>query len=272
MENFNFDLTVITDLVIKYGLKLLLALITLVIGLWIIKMIMNVIGRNMEKRDVDATVRQFIRSLLGALLKIMLVIAVISMIGVEMTGFVAILAAAGFAIGMALSGTLQNFAGGVMLIIFKPFKAGDFIDAQGYMGTVKEVQIFNTILKTPDNKTIILPNGGLSTSSMTNFSTEAQRRVDFTFGIGYSDDIDKAKAVINGLIKADDRILNDPAPFIAVSELADSSVNFAVRVWADAGNYWGIFFDMTENVKKAFDKEGISIPFPQTDVHVYNQK
>lgn len=272
MENFNIDFAAISDLAVKYGLKLLLALITLVIGLWIIKMIMNIIGRNMEKRDVDATVRQFLGSLLGALLKIMLVIAVISMIGVEMTGFVAILAAAGFAIGMALSGTLQNFAGGVMLIIFKPFKAGDFIEAQGFMGTVKEIQIFNTILKTPDNKTIIIPNGGLSTSSMTNFSTEAQRRVDFTFGIGYSDDIDKAKSVINGLISADSRILKDPAPFVAVSELADSSVNFAVRVWADAGNYWGIFFDMTENVKKAFDKEGISIPFPQTDVHVYNQK
>ncbi len=169
-----------------------------------------------------------------------------------------------------VSGTLQNFAGGVILIIFKPFKAGDFIDAQGYMGTVKEIQIFNTILKTPDNKTIIIPNGGLSTGSMTNFSTEPQRRVDFTFGIGYSDDIDKAKSVISGLIDADSRILKDPAPFIAVSELADSSVNFVVRVWADAGNYWGIFFDMTENVKKAFDKEGISIPFPQTDVHVYN--
>jgi len=272
MENFNIDFAAITDLAVKYGLKLLLALITLVIGLWIIKMIMNIIGSKMEKRDVDVTVRQFLKSLLSALLKIMLVIAVVSMIGVEMTGFVAILAAAGFAIGMALSGTLQNFAGGVMLIIFKPFKAGDFIDAQGYMGTVKEIQIFNTILKTPDNKTIIIPNGGLSTSSMTNFSTEPQRRVDFTFGIGYSDDIDKAKSVINGLINADSRILKDPAPFIAVSELADSSVNFVVRVWAESGNYWGIFFDMTESVKKAFDKEGISIPFPQTDVHVYNEK
>lgn len=272
MENINIDLGSISDLAVKYGLKLLLALITLVIGLWIIKMILNAIGRNMEKRDVDATVRQFLRSLLSALLKIMLIIAVISMVGVEMTSFVAILAAAGFAIGMALSGTLQNFAGGVILIIFKPFKAGDFIDAQGYMGTVKEIQIFNTILKTPDNKTIIIPNGGLSTGSMTNFSTEPQRRVDFTFGIGYSDDIDKAKSVISRLIDADSRILKDPAPFVAVSELADSSVNLVVRVWADAGNYWGIFFDMTENVKKAFDKEGISIPFPQTDVHVYNAK
>jgi len=272
MENFNIDIAAITDLAVKYGLKLLLALVTLVIGLWIIKMLMNIIGRNMEKRDVDTTVRQFVGSLLSALLKIMLVIAVVSMIGVEMTGFVAILAAAGFAIGMALSGTLQNFAGGVMLIIFKPFKAGDVINAQGFTGSVKEIQIFNTILKTPDNKTIIIPNGGLSTSSMTNFSTEPQRRVDFTFGIGYTDDIDKAKSVINGLIAADSRILKDPAPFIAVSELADSSVNFVVRVWAESGNYWGIFFDMTENVKKAFDKENISIPFPQTDVHVYNEK
>jgi small conductance mechanosensitive channel len=268
----NFDLNAIYDLAITYGLKILLAVVVLIIGLWIIKAILNAMGKNMEKRDVDPTLRQFLRSLLSMLLKIMLIISVISMLGVEMTSFVAILAAAGLAVGMALSGTLQNFAGGVMLVIFKPFKVGDFIDAQGYMGTVKEIQIFNTILKTPDNKTIIIPNGGLSTSSMTNFSTEPQRRVDFTFGIGYSDDIDKAKKVIEGLIAADDRILKDPAPFIAVSELADSSVNFAVRVWADAANYWGIFFDMTENVKKTFDKEGISIPFPQTDVHVHTVK
>lgn len=194
------------------------------------------------------------------------------MLGVEMTSFVAILAAAGLAVGMALSGTLQNFAGGVMLIIFKPFKVGDVIDAQGYIGSVKEIQIFNTILKTPDNKTIIIPNGGLATSSMTNFSTEATRRVDFTFGIGYDDDIDKSRAVIEGLIKADSRIFTDPAPVIVVSELADSSVNFTVRVWANSGDYWGIFFDLTEQVKKAFDKEGISIPYPQTDVHVHTVK
>ena len=273
MESFNLSeiMTVVTDLAVKYGLKLLLALVTLIIGLWIIKGIMKAIGRNMEKKDVDATVRQFVSSLLSMLLKVMLVIAVISMVGVKMTSFVAILAAAGFAIGMALSGTLQNFAGGVMLIIFKPFKAGDFIEAQGYTGTVKEIQIFNTILKTPDNKTIIIPNGGLSTSSMTNFSTEPQRRVDFVFGIGYDDDIDKARVIIDGLIASDERILKDPAPFVAVSELADSSVNFVVRVWANAGDYWGIYFDMTEKVKKAFDKDGISIPFPQTDVHVYNE-
>lgn len=262
----------ITALIIDYGLKILLALVVLIIGLWIIKIIMNAIIKTMTKRDVDPSLRVFLKSLLGMLLKIMLIISVISMLGVEMTSFVAILAAAGLAVGMALSGTLQNFAGGVMIILFKPFKVGDFIDAQGYSGTVKEIQIFNTILKTPDNKTIIIPNGGLSTGAMTNYSTEPQRRVDFVFGIGYGDDIDKARGVIEGLIAKDDRILKDPAPFVAVSELADSSVNFVVRVWADAGNYWGIFFDMTEAVKKAFDKEGISIPFPQTDVHVHQVK
>ena len=271
-ENFQFDMESIYPLVVDWGLKLLLALVTLVIGLWIIKIIMNGVKRAMEKRDVDATLRPFLISMLGIVLKIMLIISVISMVGIEMTSFVAILAAAGLAVGMALSGTLQNFAGGVMIMIFKPFKVGDFISAQGFSGTVNEIQIFNTILKTPDNKTIIIPNGGLSTGAMTNFSTEPQRRVDFTFGIGYSDDIDKARTVINGLIAADERILKDPAPFIAVSELADSSVNFVVRVWAESADYWGIFFDMTENVKKAFDKEGISIPFPQTDVHLYQAK
>ena len=270
MENFNFE--VIKGLVITYGLKIVYALVVLIIGFWIIKLIMNAVVKTMEKKNVEASVRAFLKSLLSMLLKILVVIAAISMLGVEMTSFVAILAAAGFAIGMALSGTLQNFAGGVMLIIFKPFKVGDFIDAQGFTGTVKEIQIFNTILKTPDNKTIIIPNGGLSTAAMTNFSTEPQRRVDLTFGIGYDDDIDKARSIIEGLIAKDERILKDPAPFVAVSELADSSVNFVVRVWANAADYWGIFFDMTEKVKKAFDKEGISIPYPQTDVHVHQVK
>ena len=274
MENLNSDkiLLFFYDLAIKYGLKLLLAIITLIIGLWVIKIIVKAIVRTMEKKDVDITLRGFVRSFLSILLKIMLIISVISMIGIEMISFVAILTALVLAVGMALAGTYQNFAGGVMLVLFKPFKVGDFIQAQGFMGTVKEIQIFNTILKTPDNKTIIIPNGGLSTNAMTNFSTEPQRRVDFTFGIGYGDDIDKARKIINNLIAADSRILKDPEPFIAVSELADSSVNFVVRVWANAADYWGIFFDMTENIKKSFDKEGISIPFPQTDVHVYNEK
>ena len=272
MEDFQNILDYLYKLTLEYGLKLILAVITLVVGLWIIKLIVKAIVRTMEKKDIDKTLRGFVRSFLSMLLKIMLIISVVSMIGIEMISFVAIFSALVLAIGMALSGTYQNFAGGVMLVLFKPFKVGDFIQAQGFMGTVKEIQIFNTILKTPDNKTIIIPNGGLSAGAMTNFSTEPQRRVDFTFGIGYGDDIDKAKKLINSLIEADSRILKDPEPFIAVSELADSSVNFVVRVWADAADYWGIFFDMTENVKKLFDKEGISIPFPQTDVHVYKEK
>lgn len=272
MENLQDILDYLYKLGLDYGLKLILAVITLVIGLWVIKIVVKAIIRSMEKKDVDITLRGFIRSFLSILLKVMLIISVVSMLGIEMTSFVAILTALVLAIGMALSGTYQNFAGGVMLVLFKPFKVGDFIQAQGFMGTVKEIQIFNTILKTVDNKTIIIPNGGLSTSAMTNFSTEPQRRVDFTFGIGYGDDIDKAKNVINGLIAADNRILKDPESFVAVSELADSSVNFVVRVWANAADYWGIFFDMNENIKKSFDKEGISIPFPQTDVHVFNEK
>ena len=200
----------------------------------------------------------------------MVYISAISMLGVQMTSFVAILGAAGLAVGMALSGMLSNFAGGVMILIFKPFKAGDFIEAQGHMGTVSEIQIFNTILKTPDNKTTIIPNGGLSIGSMTNFSTEPQRRVDMTFGIGYGDDTAKAREVMMGLINADDRILKDPEPFVAVSELADSSVNFVVRVWCNAADYWGIYFDMQEKIYNTFNTEGLNIPFPQMDVHVHN--
>jgi small conductance mechanosensitive channel len=264
------DLSVqLYSIIMVYGPKLIGALITLVIGLWVISIIRNVLRKQFEKNKMEPSLRGFLNSVLGILMKAMLWISVIGMMGVQMTSFIAILGAAGLAVGMALSGTLQNFAGGVMILIFKPFKTGDFIDAQGHAGTVNEIQIFNTILKTPDNKTIIIPNGGLSTGSMTNFSTEEKRRVDFVFGIGYGDDVDKAKAVLLKLIKADERILNDPAePFVAVSELGDSSVNLVVRVWAQASNYWGIYFDLTEKVYKTFDKEGLNIPFPQMDVHI----
>lgn len=258
------------NLATKYGVPLIGAIVIWIIGSMIVKGLTNAFARNMEKRNVDASLRPFLKSLVGTLLRIMLVIAVLSTLGIEMTSFVAILGAAGLAVGMALSGTLQNFAGGVMILIFKPFKVGDVIDAQGYVGSVSEIQIFNTILKTPDNKTIIIPNGGLSTSAMTNFSTEPRRRVDWTIGIGYGDDVDKARQVIQKMVDADSRILRDPAPFIAVSELADSSVNFAVRAWVEAGDYWGVFFDMNENVYKTFNAEGLNIPYPQMDVHVHN--
>ena len=268
METLQATSENIFDIILGYSPRLIGAIITLIIGMWIISIIRGVLKRQFGKREMEPSLRGFLNSMIGILLKVMLWISVIGMLGIEMTSFIAILGAVGLAVGLALSGTLQNFAGGVMILMFKPFKTGDFIDAQGHSGTVHEIQIFNTILKTPDNKTIIIPNGGLSTGSMINFSAEPQRRVDFVFGIGYGDDVDKAKKVLLALINSDSRILKDPEPFIAVTELADSSVNLVVRVWADAANYWGIYFDLTEKVYKTFSKENLNIPFPQMDVHI----
>lgn len=271
METITDKAVIIWDYLFEYGPTLLLAIITLVAGLWIIKRFTRSLSNSFDRKNIDPSLRPFLIGSISIILKILLVISVMMMIGIEMLSFVAILGAVSLAIGMALSGTLQNFAGGVMILLFKPFKVGDYIKAQGYAGSVSEIQIFNTIIKTPDNKTIIIPNGGLSTGSMINYSTEQQRRVDFTFGIGYGDDIDKAKGVLQGLLDADQRILKDPETFIAVSELADSSVNFVVRAWVKSSDYWGVFFDMQENVKKTFDEENISIPFPQRDVHVVKE-
>ncbi|MFC2123657.1 mechanosensitive ion channel family protein [Bacteroidota bacterium] len=262
----------ITEIVIEYGPKLLGAIAVWIVGGWIIKALTNGVSKIMNKSNFDPSLIPFLRGIVVILLKAMLVISVLGMLGVEMTSFIAILGAAGLAVGLALSGTLQNFAGGVIILIFKPFKVGDFIDAQGHMGIVSEIQIFNTILKTPDNKTIIIPNGGLSTSSMTNYSTEENRRVDWTFGIGYGDNVDKAKEVLKKLCDADTRILKDPELFIAVSELGDSSVNFVVRAWVNSADYWGVFFDMNENVYNTFNKEGLNIPYPQMDVHLHNNE
>lgn len=248
------------------------ALLILVIGWWVIGMITRGLRKIFQARDFDKNLESFLITVINTGLKVMLVLSVLEFAGVEATAFVAVLGAAGLAIGMALSGTLQNFAGGVILLLLKPFKSGHFIEALGYSGTVQEVTIFNTILTTPDNKTVILPNGPLSTSSLTNYSAKPTRRVDMTFGIGYGDDIDKAKETLHDLIKADERIHAEPEPVVVVSALADSSVNFAVRVWVDAPNYWGVYFKMHEQVKKTFDERGISIPFPQRDVHLYNEK
>lgn len=272
MESVSVILQSIYDAVILYGLRLVGVLVTLIVGWWVIKVIQNSLRKTFEKREIEKSLRGFLNSLIGIALKTMLLISVVGMLGVEMTSFIAVLGAVGLAIGMALSGTLQNFAGGVMILLFKPFKAGDYIQAQGHSGTVNEIQIFNTILKTPDNKTIIIPNGGLSTGSMINFSTEPRRRVDFVFGIGYGDDVAKAKQVLADLIEQDDRILKEPAPFIALTELGDSSVNLVVRVWAEAKNYWGIYFDMNEKVYNTFNNEGLNIPFPQMDVHLHQNK
>jgi len=244
----------------------------LIVGTWVIRAITKGFGRLLDRSKTDSSLQPFLKGLVGILLKLLLIISVLGMIGIQMTSFIAILGAAGLAVGLALSGTLQNFAGGVMILLFKPYKKGDFIDAQGYTGTVNEIQIFNTILKTPDNKTVIIPNGGLSAASITNFSTEQFRRVDLTVGMGYGENIEHAKSVLNGIINSDIRILHEPAaPFIEVSELGDSSVNFAVRLWVEAANYWPVFFSMNEKVYNEFTKEKISIPYPQMDVHVINE-
>ncbi|RLD48226.1 MAG: mechanosensitive ion channel family protein [Bacteroidetes bacterium] len=268
MEKAQEILQWLNGLAMEYGLKLIGAIVVLIVGLWVIKAIMKGIRKTMEKRDMDESLKPFLLSMISMLLKIMLVISVLTMLGIQMTSFIAILGAAGLAVGMALSGTLQNFAGGVMILIFKPFKVGDFIEAQGYMGAVKEIQIFITILTTPDNKTVVIPNGGLSTGSLINYSAEPTRRVDWSFGIAYGDDFDKAKDVILNMLKTDERILTDPEPFVALGEMADSSVNITTRAWVKGEDYWGVFFDMNEKYYKEADKHGLSIPFPQLDVHM----
>ena len=260
----------LTAMAVEYGPKLIGAVLVLIIGGWVIKSLINAFDRILDKRNTSASLKPFLKGIISALLKAMLIFSVLGMVGIEMTSFIAILGAAGLAVGMALSGTLQNFAGGVIILVFKPYKVGDIIDAQGHIGKVHEIQIFNTILKTPDNKTIIIPNTGLSNSSITNYTTEEKRRVDWTFGIAYGDDIDKTKAVIKQIADNDQRILKDPEIFIAVSELGDSSVNFAVRAWVNVADYWDVFFAMNENIYKTFAKEGLNIPFPQMDVHVHN--
>lgn len=260
------------DFIMDYGPKLIGAVLVLIIGLWIVKMMTKGFDNLMIRSKMDDSLRPFLRSLVGTLLKVLLAISIMGMLGIEMTSFIAILASAGLAVGMALSGTLQNFAGGVMILIFKPFKVGDFIDAQGHSGTVKEIQIFVTILNTPDNITIIIPNGGLSNNSMINYSSRSTRRVDWTVGVAYGESVEKVRKVIRKLIDDDPRILDDPASFIKVGELADSSVNFTVRGWVKADDYWDVFFDMNEKIYTTFDKEGISIPFPQMDVHMNNVK
>ncbi|MFT6165781.1 MAG: small conductance mechanosensitive channel [Vicingaceae bacterium] len=257
--------------VMQYGPKLIGAIITLIIGLWIVKRISKFFSKTLEKKEIDPSLRPFLSSMVNTLLNVFVVVSALSMMGIEMTSFVAILGAAGLAIGLALSGTLQNFAGGVIILILKPFKVGDFIEAQGYSGTVSSIQIFNTVLKTPDNKTIIIPNGGLSTGALTNYSTEPTRRVDWTVGIGYGDDIEKARKILLDILSADDRVFNDPPPFIQVSALADSSVNLATRVWVNSGDYWGVSMETNEKIYNEFNKQGINIPFPQMDVHVRKQ-
>ena len=260
------------ELVMEYGPKLILAILFLIIGMWIIKGVKKLFTKAMQKGQVEISLQKFLISMITVALKVLLLISVASMVGIATTSFIAILGAATFAIGLALQGSMSNFAGGILILLLKPFKVGDTIEAQGFIGKVHEIQIFNTIMKTFDNKMIYIPNGTLSNGNITNYSREPIRRVDMTFGIGYGDDIKKTKEVLERLVKEDARILKDPAPLIAVSNLGDSSVDFAVKVWCDTAEYWNIYFDMQENVKLTFDQENISIPFPQTDVHLFKEE
>ncbi|PFG10944.1 MULTISPECIES: mechanosensitive ion channel family protein [unclassified Marinobacter] len=254
-------------LVMAYAPKVVLAIITLIVGMWLINRFVRLLDSKLGKKD--PTLNTFLCGLLSAILKILLLISVASMVGIATTSFIAIIGAAGLAIGLALQGSLGNFAGGVLILIFKPFKVGDVIEAQGYLGSVVEISILYTIVNTFDNRRIIIPNGDLSNSSLTNLSAYPTRRCDMSFGIGYGDDIDKAKATIKRLIEEDERSLKDPEPMIVVGGLGDSSVDLTVRVWTKSADLWPFYWDMQERVKKAFDAEGISIPFPQRDMHMY---
>ncbi len=257
-----------TNAILHGIVDIAIACIVFFIGKWIINRLYKFVSRAFERRNVDQSLRTFLLSLVRIILMFVLILIVIGLLGIPTSSFLAIFASAGLAIGMALSGTLQNFAGGVMILLFKPYRVGDYIEAQGYSGTVKEIQIFNTILNTPDNQTIIIPNGGLSTGSMKNYSKEELRRVDWTVGIAYGDDYDTARKAILEILADDKRVLTEPAPFIALNALRDSSVEIVVRAWVNAGDYWGVYFDFNEQVYKQFDKYGLHFPFPQMDVHV----
>jgi small conductance mechanosensitive channel len=272
MENFQFDASLLLDLSAVYGLRVLGALVTLLIGLYLVGIATAILGRVLTRSAVDPSLKGFLSSLVAILLKVLVYVTAIGVLGVQMTSIAAMLGAAGLAVGLALSGTLQNFAGGVMILLFKPYKVEDLIEAQGYIGVVREIQIFVTILTTGDNKTVLIPNGPLATGSLINYSTQSTRRVDWIFGIAYGDDVDNAYRVLDRLIAADSRVLKDPPPFRAVHALADSSVNIALRCWVNSADYWPVFFHMNEEVYKSFAKEGLTIPFPQRDVHLFNEK
>ena len=246
----------------EYGFKILTAIIIWIVGSWLIKKVMLTTTTIMMKKDYDESLQKFSLNLINWTLKILLIIVLLSKVGIETTSFAAIIGAAGLAVGLALQGSLSNFAGGALIMIFKPFKIGDLIEAQGIIGVVKEIQIFTTQLNTPGNKLAIIPNGTLSNGNIINYTAEGKLRVDLTFGVSYDADIKQSKDVLMQVLTANPKILKDPAPSVNVSELADSSVNFAVRPWVNAADYWDVYFETTENVKLALDKAGIEIPYP----------
>ncbi len=270
--NFEYYYNKTVDAIMLYGADILIALIVLVVGIIIINKLTKLSSKMMEKSQIDISLNSFLSSLISILLKVLLLISVAGMVGIETTSFIAIVGAAGLAVGLALQGTLANFAGGVLILIFKPYKVGDLIEAQGHLGNVKEIQIFVTTLLTPENKTVIIPNGAISNSDITNYTTEGLIRVDLTMGISYSANIKAAKDALMAIMEKHDKVLKTPAPFVGVVELGDSSVNLAVRPYSNPADYWDVYFDIYEQGKNALDAANIEIPFPQMDVHVNNVK
>lgn len=254
-------------LCVEAGKSILLALAIFIIGRYLIRLINHLVAKALSHRSVDPTIQTFLKSFVNVILTTLLIISAVSALGVNTTSFAALLASVGVAAGMALSGNLQNLAGGIILLLFKPYKVGDYIDAQGVSGTVKEIQIFHTIITTVDNKQICVPNGTLSSGSVTNYSSNELRRVDWTIGVEYGTDAEKVEKALMDIFKAESRILQDPAPFVALSNLADSSVDFTARVWVKGADYWGVFFDMNKKIYEEFNKQGIEFPFPQVQIH-----
>lgn len=266
-----FSADKLIELLQVWGLKAVMAIVIFVLGVVVARVLRNSLRSALRRAKVEATLVSFTANLVYTLLMVMVIIAALNQLGIQTTSFIAILGAAGLAIGLALQGSLANFAAGVMMMIFKPFKVGDFIEAAGTMGTVEEIELFTTKMLTPDNKLIIVPNNQITNGNITNFSAKETRRVDLVVRVSYRDDLNKVTAVLNDILSRDERILVEPAPTIAVLQLGESSIDFAVRPWVKSGDYWPTFFDLNKSIKERFDAEGISIPFPQRDIHLLPQ-
>ena len=267
----NKIMEMMTYFITTYSLKVVGAILIFIIGKWLARYLSKLLGKILRKNNMDETLTSFLGHITYYTLFLLVLIAAAGQLGINTTSFLTIIGAAGLAVALALKDSLSNFASGVMLILFRPFKVGDYVTAGGQSGTVESIDIFNTILKTPDNQTVIVPNSSITTDVITNVNAKPTRRIDLVVGIGYDDNIGEAKSVFEDLIKADSRILSDPAPTIAVSELADSSVNFVVRPWVKTADYWAVRRDLTEKIKLTFDEKGISFPYPQQDVHMYTE-
>ena len=274
LPNLGFDWaevwTMIQTTGVDFGIRVITAIVIFFVGKWVVSLVVKGMLKVMQKGDMDVTLRRFIANLARMLLMLFVIIAAIHQLGIQTASLIALVGAAGLAVGLALQGSLSNFAAGVLIVLFRPYKVGDWIEGGGVSGSVEEVQILTTVLKTGDNKRVIIPNSQIMGSTITNYSANETRRVDLVIGVSYSDDLDKVRKELQDIVAADDRILEDPAVTIAVSELADSSVNFVVRPWVKTADYWAVYFDLTERVKKRFDEVGISIPFPQQDIYIYN--